>query len=502
MMAEYDYALEMRQISMKFNNLQVLFDVDFTLKRGEIKGLVGKNGAGKSTLLKIAEGLHVPTSGTIKMFGKEIPPTATIQERSESIGMVYQDFSLVPDLSVVENMFLNAEPHKGLLIDRNSCIRQAKELFDRYDININPLEKVGNLNTSDMQMVEICKQIVRRKKILLLDEPTAALEADQAQKLYRIIRLLKQEGMSAVFITHHLKEIMENCDSVDILRDGHLVMSSEIKDITLDDMVAGMLGEASKDFSRQHEFSKIERKTPVLEFRNVTSAILTKPLSFKLYKGEVLGIAGLKGSGRTELFHILFGIDKITGGEILINGENVRIKSPSSAVKQGIFLVPENRQTQGLSLEHSIYRNVTIPWLEKLKGKYLLLNDSLGEKLVRGLLEKLHVKYENSSDPVQSLSGGNQQKVVIAKALGANPGILLMDDPTYGVDVHAKLQIMEIINRFKKEGGSVIFVSSELEEIAYNCDRVLILRHHEFIGEKLNEIEGSLTQESLAVAIQ
>lgn len=501
-MAEADYALELRHIDMKFNNLQVLFDVDFTLKRGEIKGLVGKNGAGKSTLLKIVQGIHVPTSGTIRIFGKDIPINASMQERAQSVGMVYQDFSLIADMTVYENMFLNDEPHKGLLIDRKLCIEKARALFDKYGININPMEKVGNLNTSDMQMVEICKQIVREKKILLLDEPTAALEAEQAKKLYSIIRQLKQEGISAVFITHHLKEIIDNCDSVEVLRDGRLVMSSDVSDISLDDMIGAMLGESSGEFERQHQYTAIRRETPVLELRNVTSAILKTPLSLKLYPGEVLGIAGLKGSGRTELFHILFGLDKLTGGEIVLNGKKLNIRQPKDSVRQGIFLIPENRQTQGLSLEHSIYRNVTLPWLERLRANGLLLSDTRGKKLTLELLNNLQVKFERQEAPVNSLSGGNQQKVIIAKALGVQPKVLLMDDPTYGVDVHAKAQIMGIMNAFKNEGGSVIFVSSELEEIAYNCDRVLIMHRHAIVGEMLNEREGDITQESLTTAIQ
>ena len=500
--ADTELALELRHIDMKFQNLQVLFDVDFLLKKGEIKGLVGKNGAGKSTLLKIIQGLHVPTAGTIKVFGNEMTSNSAMKERAKYIGMVYQDFSLIPEMTVMENMFLNDEPHKGLLIDKKQCHQRASALFEKYGIQINPLEKVKNLNTSDMQMVEICKQIVREKKILLLDEPTAALEAEQAQKLYQIIHRLKSDGISAVFITHHLREIMDNCDSVDILRDGRKVLSTDIQNTTMDDMIAAMLGESSGEFVRLHEYTVIERKTPILELENVTSAILTKPISFKLYPGEILGIAGLKGSGRTELFHLLFGLDPITSGEIRINGKSVKFAHPRQAVKSGIFLVPENRQTQGLTLDHSIYRNITLPWLRRLKEKRLLLDDRKGKRIAGGLMEQLNVKYNHEDDPVQSLSGGNQQKVVIAKALGASPKVLLMDDPTYGVDVHAKAQIMEIMNEFKRQMGSVIFVSSELEEIAYNCDRVLIMYRHEIVNEIFNEKPGDLLQETLAAAIQ
>ncbi len=500
-MRKIESALELRSIYKSFGRVEVLHDIDFTLERGEVKGLIGKNGAGKSTLVKIVQGVYEPTAGTIHIFGKEIPHTASMKERGEDVGMIYQDFSLVPDMTVTQNIFLNQEVLKHGLIDEKVCSEKVNELFDRYEIDIEPDTPVYALNTSDMQMVEICKQLIRDKKILLMDEPTAALEAKQAEKLYEIIEKLKSEGISIVFITHHLREILENCDSVHVLRDGKTAMSERIEDITLDDMIGAMLGEEKSKMANQRTITAVNREKPILELRNVTSSVLSKPLSLKLYPREVLGLAGLKGSGRTELIHILFGLDPITGGDMLLNGKKVNFQHPNDAVKAGIFLVPENRQTQGLVLEHDLYQNMTLPWLRRLARKNHLVNDSNGAKIVNNTIEQLEIKCNSLRDTIKNLSGGNQQKVVIGKALGSRPKILLMDDPTYGVDVHAKMQIMEIVDQFKQEGGSVVFVSSELEEVANNCDRILVLRRHRIMSE-LNNDGGSVSDEELAAAIQ
>lgn len=494
-------ALELQGIYKSFGKVEVLSGIDFTLKSGEVKGLIGKNGAGKSTLVKIVQGVYEPTAGSIRIFGKEIAPTASMKERGEYVGMIYQDFSLIPDMTVKQNMFLNQEILKKGLIDERACSERVQELFDRYEIDIDPDTPVYALNTSDMQMVEICKQLIHDKRILLMDEPTAALEAQQAEKLYEIIRRLKSEGISIVFITHHLREIQENCDSVHVLRDGKTAMSENIEDITLDDMIGAMLGEERSKMGKRRRVSAVKREIPILELRDVTSSVLKEPISFKLYPREVLGLAGLKGSGRTELLHILFGLDTIKSGEMLLNGKRVSFQHPSDAARAGIFLVPENRQTQGLVIEHDVYQNMALPWLKSLAHKSRLIDDSNGTSIATNMIEQLEIKCNGLRDAVENLSGGNQQKVVIGKALGSKPQILLMDDPTYGVDVHAKTQIMDIVDQFKQNAGSVVFVSSELEEVADNCDRILVLRRHRIVDELHND-DRSVSDETLAAAIQ
>lgn len=494
-------ALELRGIVKRFGRVEVLSGIDFTLKRGEVKGLIGKNGAGKSTLVKIVQGVYEPTAGTVRILGKEIPPTASVKERGAYVGMIYQDFSLIPDMTVKQNLFLNQEIMKRGLIDEKACSEKVEELFERYEIDIDPDTPVYALNTSDMQMVEICKQLIHDKRILLMDEPTAALEAQQAEKLYEIIQRLKSEGISIVFITHHLKEIQENCDSVHVLRDGKTAMDERIENITLDDMIAAMLGDEKSRMDKQRRSSAVKRERPVLELREVTSPSLREPVSLKLFPGEVLGLAGLKGSGRTELLHIIFGLDPVLSGQMILNGQKVSFRHPNEAVKAGVFLVPENRQTQGLVLGHDVYQNMTLPWLRRLARKSRLIDDSQGTSKAKTMIEELEVKCNGLRDGVDNLSGGNQQKVVIGKALGSEPQILLMDDPTYGVDIHAKTQIMEIVDRFKQSGGSVVFVSSELEEVANNSDRILILRRHEIVGELHND-DRSVSEDELAAAIQ
>jgi ribose transport system ATP-binding protein len=495
-------ALELRNIYKSFGRVEVLNNINFTLKSGEVKGLIGKNGAGKSTLVKIVQGVHEPTAGTIKIFDEEIPPTATIKERGSQVGMIYQEFSLVPQMTVVQNIFLNQELTRSTgIIDENLSIAKVEELFGRYGIDVDPLALVASLNPSDMQMVEICKQLIHDKKILLMDEPTAALEAEQSEKLYGIIRKLKKEGISVVFISHHLSEILENCDSVHVLLDGRTTLDEQIEKIGLEDLITAMLGEEETQAASTKRRRVFVRDEPVLELKNVTSTVLTKPISLKLYPQEVLGLAGLKGSGRTEIMHILFGIDPILSGEMFVFGEKVNFQHPNDAMKKGIYLVPENRQLQGLVLEHNVYQNMTLPWLDDLSANSVLVNDDAGEHGVRKMISKLHIKCNGIKDVLKNLSGGNQQKVVIGKALGAGVKILLMDDPTYGVDVHAKTQIMEVVDKFAKDGGSVIFISSELEEISDNCDRILVLQRREVI-DKLDNDDGIVTDGDLAAAIQ
>ncbi len=486
---------------MAFSGVQVLKKVNLTLRQGEIKGLVGKNGAGKSTLLKIVEGIHTPTGGSIRILDHEIARTAARREQAKPVGMIFQDFSLVPYMTVVENIFLNHEIKRGFLIDMKKSRRLVREFFAKHCININPDALVKDLNTSDMQMVEICKSVLKNKKIILMDEPTAALEAEQTEKLFAIINTLKQEGISIILITHHLNEIMRVCDSVAVLRDGEMVMEAEIKNVTLQQIIAAMLGQEPETISHERAALTVDKSVPLLEARNITSASIGAPLSFKLYAGEVLGLAGLKGSGRTELFQILFGVEPATGGTLLVNGREVKIRHPGKAVREGIFLVPENCQTLGLSIEHTLFLNMQLPWLNVFKKKWLVDDKGVLAR-IGDLIKKLHIKTNSAFTVIKNLSGGNQQKAVIGKALGTEPRIILMDDPIYGVDIHAKTEIMRIIDGFRKSGGAVMLASSEIEEIANNCSRIITMRNRRITGELDNEDFKTVTPERLTAAIQ
>nr|WP_309100340.1 sugar ABC transporter ATP-binding protein [Fredinandcohnia onubensis] len=494
------YAIEMRGISKSFNKVSVLQNVDFTLKAGEIKGLVGKNGAGKSTLLKIIQGIHEPTDGVVKIFDKEIPYSLPMSKRADMVSMIYQEFSLIPEMTVVQNIVLNNEPLRKGIIDEKYCNKLVSDFFEKYGIEINLNKRVKDLSTSDMQMVEICKAVIKKSKIILMDEPTAALEDEQTQKLFEIINKLKEDGISIVLITHHLKEIMKICDSVTVLRDGNIVLSKDTSELELTEIINEMLGEETNEFQKSITSERVINRTqPLLEVKNISSKKRLKNISFKVFPGEVVGIAGLKGSGRTELFNNLFGIDPIVQGEIIIEGNKVKIKNPKSALEHGIFLVPENRKTLGLSTMHSLYLNIQLPWMNNIK-RIFLIDDKKGKEITKSYIEKLHIKTESINTEVKNLSGGNQQKVVIGKALATNPKVILLDDPTYGVDVHAKTEIMKIIEGFIASGGAVILASSDMEELIYNSNRILVMRHQEIIEEIVEK--ERITQETVTAAMQ
>lgn len=490
--------IDMVDINMSFNGVPVLKHVNFSLQKGEIMGLIGKNGAGKSTLLKIIQGIYTPDSGDIYIDGKKLSPKVKTAERNSLVSMIYQDFSLIPEMTVVQNIFLNAEnTHWGLIEDRKQE-DVVKRFFARYGIRIDPRARIKNLSTSDMQMVEIIKSVIREKKIILMDEPTAALEMEQVEKLFEIIRQLKSEGISILLISHHLKEILQICDRVTVLCDGENVLCDSISKVDMDTIVVAMFGKRVKATRRNTVPFDPAGKAPLLEARGIASHHRNVPLSFKLYPGEVLGVVGLKGSGKTELVNNIFGIDPIAAGELLIRGERVSIRSPHDALKHKIFLIPENRQTLGLIQDHSLYRNMQLPWMDRFCR--VLLNDRAGRKIVNDIIQKLEIKATNENIAAKLLSGGNQQKVVIGKGLGIDPDILLMDDPTYGIDVNAKAEISNIVYDFKTRGGAVILISSEIEDILNDCDRVIIMKgfgiHSEISYQEMVHIdEETITKE-------
>lgn len=495
------YAVEMEDISVRFGGVEALVDVEFRLGVGEVRGLVGKNGAGKSTLMKVLLGINTPNGGQMRVFGKELSRTSAAAEREEHISMIFQEFSLVPDMTVVHNIFLNVEPRHGAWIDDRACIARVRQFFDEIELSIDPNAKVKDLSTSEMQMVEIAKAVLRNKRILLMDEPTAALDADQTRKLFRLIRTLRQKDITIVLISHHLREIMELCDSVTVLRDGRIVLDETMATLSLNRIISEMLGDVNYDAQQRRWQPHEPERLPLLEVCDITSRRRLKPISFAVYPGEVLGLAGLKGSGRTEIFNCLFGIDPILSGAILLDGKPLSIRHPHDAIDQGITLIPENRHTQGLSLAHSLYLNVQLPWMKRIRGR-IFINDRLGHAMVRDLIDRLQIKTSHVDATVNNLSGGNQQKVVIAKALGAEPRILLMDDPTYGVDIGAKAEIMKIVDAFTRQGNAVILVSSDSEELLLNCDRILILKDGAIAEEHVDVPRGRLTEEQLEAAIQ
>lgn len=493
-------AIEMQNISMSFGGIEALKDVTLSVQQGEIHGLVGKNGAGKSTLMKILTGVHSQTGGTIRIFGEEIDRHTPVKEREKWISMIFQEFSLIPELSVVQNIFFNAEPKKYFLIRDRECNRIVQEFFSQIDLAIDPKETVRNLSTAEMQLVEIAKSVLKQKKIIIMDEPTAALESHQKDKLFSLIRRLKTQGVSIIFITHNLDDVLKISDRVSVIRNAELVLTKDVAALTLEEVIAGMLGE-KQYVSAKRNWRPIDSASPLLSVRNLSYHARLKNVSFNLSRGEILGLAGLKGSGQTEILNELFGVTTKGTGEISVGDRSLRIRDTKDAISNGIILVPGNRQVQGLVLKHSLYFNVTLPILGLLR-KFFLISDREGSLLTHRLVKRLDIKMNSIHSPVSSLSGGNQQKVVLSKALATEPSIMLLDDPTFGVDIHAKSEIVKIMEDFAGAGNGVLFVSSDLEELLLNCDRILVIKNGEILKEFTDVLKGGLTLGELTATVQ
>lgn len=493
-LVENHCAVEMQKINKSFDGVKVLSDVDFELVKGEIHGIVGQNGAGKSTLIKILNGVHTRDSGKISINGISIKENENpINPEKYGISTVFQEFSLIPYLSVAENIFLNNEPRRVFLTDDRTIEERVKEILRELKIDkyINPREKVADLSVSFRQLVEISKAISRKSNILVLDEPTSALSYTEKNLLFQVMRELKSKGVSIIFISHYLDEILRLCDRVTVLRDGKKILTDETKNIDIDQIVKAMIG----DKKRTNYFNKRRREVDYGRVPSFEVSIRTdssrklRDVKFSVYRGEVLGIAGLLGSGRSEILNSICGLDKRATKIVKIEGEEINIRDVNDAKKYGIILIPEDRKVQGLVLSFSVKDNILLPILNRLAGFLFLLKDRKGDGIVKTITKKLEIVAENIYQKVKSLSGGNQQKVVIAKALVQDPKILLLDDPTVGVDIGAKEDIFEIIHQLAKEGKCVVLVSSEFSELLDHCDRILVLKQ----GMIIKEIKCSMT---------
>jgi ribose transport system ATP-binding protein len=494
-------AVELKGIVKSFSGNTVLHDVDFELREGEVHALLGGNGAGKSTLMKILEGVYVPDAGEIEVEGTKVEIRSPQDAKNHRIAMIFQEFSLIPTLSVAQNIFLNSEPHfgAGLLNDREAE-RRTQELFAELGEDVHPRATVADLSTGYWQLTEIAKALARDARILIMDEPTSSLTRTETEALFSLIQELKARGISIVYISHRMEEVFEVADRVTVLRNGRRVATEEVANLTLEQVIDHIVGRKMEQAFEWKE-RRIERTgTPLLEARGLRGADgRLQNISFRLYPGEVLGLAGLMGSGRSETARALFGIDRIDAGEVYVRGDRVDIRSTQDAMAAGISLVPEDRRLQGLILNHSLKNNLLLPLLRKLE-RGGVIDDRQGEQLTRSFVERLKIKVNSISEPVRLLSGGNQQKVVIAKWLAAEPEILIMDEPTAGVDIGAKTEILDIIRRLADEGKGIIMISSELAELLAVSDRVLVLQD----GTVKQEMERSdiESEEALHHAVQ
>ena len=439
-------ALDVADLNISFNGVQILHNANFRLERGEIHGVAGKNGAGKSTLMKIFTGVYHADSGRIAVFGETMPKYSSQAAMRAGIAMVYQDLSLIDTLTVAQNIFLSCHPyHKYGLLDDKAAEQEAAALLSGLGVDsIDPLDRVEILSIGQRQLVEIAKALAGKPKILILDEPTASLADAEVEVLFRSLRALAHQAISIVYITHYLEDIIEICDRVTILRDGRTVTTTDISQVSIKDMVEAMLGPEERlqgQIWKRHVLSE-EPPVPLVELRDVTAARI-HGINLKLYPGEIVGLAGLLGSGRTEILRLLYGLDKIEAGQLLINGEVMRLKSTREAISRGISLLPEERRNQGLVLDFSIERNLLLSIVRRIRA-FLLLDDRKGASLTDKFISYLQIKAVDRTQKVRFLSGGNQQKVVIGKCLAAESKILLLDDPTFGVDIHSKAEIMKI----------------------------------------------------------
>ena len=501
-----DIILDIQNVTKKFPGVTALSDVSIQIRRGEIHGLCGENGAGKSTLMKILAGVYPYGSyeGKVIYEGQELKlgNRSISQAIEDGIAIVYQELTLVPGMTVGENIYLGKEPVENGSIDWNKLYANTREILNKYKLDVSPHAEVKSLGVGKMQMVEIAKALSENAKILILDEPTSALSKAEIDKLMEILETLRTHGVTCIYITHKLDEFFRIADSVTILRDGKAITTQPTSSFNLESLVRNMVGREMKE-----RFPKGNRKPGevLLKVENLhannpndTSKKVLSGVNFELKRGEILGIAGLMGSGRTELVTTIFGeYGKITQGQISLDGEKLRINSASDAMKYGISLVPEDRKGQGLVLIQSILRNISLANLDQFSAFFRINQDAeLAAALQQG--KNLAIKTSSLHAVVSSLSGGNQQKVVIAKWLLSKPKILIMDDPTRGVDVGAKYEIYKLMNELAEKGVSIIMISSDLEEVLGMSDRIVVM--HEGSTSGMLEITEATQEKIMALA--
>jgi len=465
--------LEVESVSKSYFGVQALKEVNFSLQPGQVHALVGENGAGKSTLVKIITGVVKKDAGEIKIDGQSVKIKNPHHARTLGVATIFQELSQIPYLTVAENVFLGNESTKSGLLDRPAMIQQTMEILHKYGIELDPTAPLNTLSTAQRQLAEIVKAISRKPKILIMDEPTSALSDLEADIVFKIIEDFKKAGAGIIYVSHRMDEIFLIANRVTVLRDGNLIGDYPTTELDLNKVVKLMVG-------REVEIYETIRKTVTpqekikLQVRNLSRKNVFSNISFDLYQGEILGIAGLVGSGRSELAQALFGIGKIDSGEILLDDEPVKISSVADTMNLGIALLPESRHTQGLVLSHTVEQNMTLAILKRFAQAGIVNYKNTG-KLVTEKINELDIRPRDGRKIVNFLSGGNQQKVVIAKWLLTKPQILIVDEPTSGIDVHAKSEIHRLIRTLAQSGVSIIMISSEMPELLAHCDRLLVM---------------------------
>ncbi|MCP4397832.1 MAG: sugar ABC transporter ATP-binding protein [bacterium] len=487
-----NYILHMTGISKEFPGVKALNNVDFDLKKGEVHALVGENGAGKSTLIKILAGVHRADEGKIWLRGKRITAHGTKAMIDAGISVIYQELNLIPYLTVAENIFLGREPlkDKAKLIHWKMMYARVKEILQPFSIDLDPKAKVYTLGIAYQQIVEIAKALSLESDVIVMDEPTATLTGHETEHLFEIIDTLKEKGVSIIYISHRLEEIRRIADRVTVLRDGGKIITDELKNLRIEDIIKFMVG---REVTEKYPKEEIPAGDELLRVENLSKEGVCKDISFNLRKGEILGIAGLVGAGRTEMAQVLFGHQKKGSGKITIKGKEVPIKKPADAVREGLGLIPEERKNQGLVLGLSVFDNISLAILDRVSSSGFIHGKSLGG-IVDGMIQKIGVKTPSTKQLVKNLSGGNQQKVVLAKWFSRNCDIYIFDEPTRGIDVGAKIEIYRLMESLAREGAGILMISSELPEVLNMSDRILVMYNGQIVKEFSKE---EATQEAI-----
>ena len=478
-MANDNFILKMEKISKRFPGVQALDEVDFYLKHGEVHALLGENGAGKSTLMNVLNGIHKRDVGTITFQSKEVVFNNPSEAQKAGLAIIHQELELIPYLTVAENIFLGREPKKGVFVDYNNINQMSVEILDKLGVKINPKATLNTLNIGSQQMVEIAKAVSQNAEILVMDEPTSSLTQQEIDILFNLINRLKKQGISIIYISHRLEEVFEICDRVTVLRDGKNAGQAVVSETKRSELIKMMVG---REIGERFPALGQDIGEELLKVENLKVPDKIEKVNFTLHRGEVIGIAGLMGAGRTELAKSLFGVFKPTEGQITYKGEKLTLSSPKEAIQKGIYYLSEDRKGEGLITILSVQDNITLSILRDILQLKIFINSQTEKETALKYIKDLNIKTPSEKQLVKNLSGGNQQKVVVSKVLSTNPEIIIMDDPTRGIDVGAKQEIYEIIRDLTEEKVGIILISSELPEVINMSHQVIVLHEKKMKG--------------------
>ena len=482
--------LRLHNISKSFPGVQALKNVDFTLRKGEIMALVGENGAGKTTLMKILTGVHDKDEGEIFLNGKHVDIQGPLDAQNLGISIIYQELNVILNLNIIENIFIGREKKRGLFVDKKQSYQEAERLLDLVGLHIDPKTLVKDLSISQRQMVEVARALSLNAQIIVMDEPTSSLTDKETEVLFGIMRNLRQQGVSIIFISHRMNEIFQVADAVTVMRDGENVGGFYGDEVDEHEIVNLMVGREINTLFVKEETQLGDK---VLDVRNLSTKNFLHNINFYVRQGEILGFAGLMGAGRTEVMNAIFGVDHRSTGDIFIEGTHADIQSPEDAIRHGIGLVPEDRKNQALILGMSVKENITLAYLKRI-SRFDFIDKTRENLVTQEYIQRLQIKTPGSNQQVMNLSGGNQQKVVISKWLATHPKVLILDEPTRGIDVGAKKEIHSLMSHLARQGVAIIMISSEMPEILGMSDRIIVMHEGRIKGELLRE---EATQEKI-----